>query len=165
MKTVIGVVIILASHFVKAQNVGIRTGYSLYPTDYISLKYEHWTNGNINLALSGFMECSRRNLLQYGCYGLDLLAEYASAAEPLPSFGLRFGMGATAQFVSEPWIYKGLSFFQRMNYGITTETSIEWNATEVFRIGVFCQQKFLLRNTSGRSRGCFGLGLMYRLSQ
>jgi hypothetical protein len=167
MKAVIGVVISLISFCLQAQNVGIGAGHSLYPADHIALRYEHWTNGNMNLALSGFMERSRRNLLRYGCYGLDMLAEYANsaAADPLPVFALRFGMGATLQFVSEPWLYKGLSFFQRMNYGIVAETSIEWNATEVFRIGVFCQQKFLLRNTVGRSRGCFGLGLMYRLSQ
>lgn len=165
MKAVIGVVALLISYCIQAQSIGIRAGYSLYPADHLSLKYEHWTNGRINFALTGFKERSRRQRLNYGCYGLDLLAEYSNITDPLPVFSLRFGLGATVQFVSEPWLYKSLSFFQRMNYGVAAETSIEWHATETFRIGVFGQQKFLLCNSPGRSRGCFGLGLMYRLSQ
>lgn len=150
----------------NAQRVALRGGYSLSSASHLSLRYEHWTNSSINLSLGGFLERSRERLLDYSCYGADLLGEYArDRGEGLPIFGLRFGLGAIWQVVNEPWLYKDLSFSQRMNYGLLGEANLDCHLSDAFRLNLFGQHKYLLRSSYGpRSRLCFGLGLAYRLS-
>ncbi len=159
-------VLVLVSVNANAQSIGIRLGHTLTPSDHVSLKYEHWTNGSVNFSLAGFFERSKRNALNYSCYGADLLAEYSplGAGDPLPLLSWRAGLGATWQLVSEPWLYKGLSPSQRMNYGLAGEASFECNLTDVFRLSLFGQQKYLLRSSLGSTRFCYGLGLAYRFT-
>lgn len=166
MKTFVVSLILLWSMGTNAQWLGVRAGRSLSPADYLSLRYEHWTNGAINLSLGGFFERSRERLLTYSCYGADLLAEYAANrnGDALPLFGLRFGLGSSWQVVDEPWLYKGLSFSERMNYGLLGEATIDCHLSDAFRLSVFGQHKYLFRSLAGRSRTCFGLGLAYHLS-
>lgn len=166
MKTFVMCVLILVSLNTNAQSIGLRLGHTLTPSDHVSLKYEHWTNGVLNFSLAGFFERSRKNALLYSCYGADLLAEYSPlvAGDPLPLLSWRAGLGVTWQLVSEPWVYKGLSPYQRMNYGLSSEASVECNLTDVFRLSLFAQQKYLLRRSLGSTRFCLGLGLAYRFS-
>jgi len=147
------------------QRVGVRVGHSLVPADYLSLRYEHWTNGQVNFALAGFFERSRKNLLNYTSYGADLLAEYSPlvAGDPLPFFSWRAGIGLTGQVEWEPWLYKDLSFSQRLSYGAVGEGSLDCHLTEAFRLSLFVQQKYFLRRAFAAGRFCFGLGLSYRL--
>lgn len=153
-------------YLLPAQNISLQLGHCLTPADHVSLRYEHWTNGAINFAIGGFYERSRNQMLNYSCFGVDLLGEYVSNrdADPLPWFGWRLGLGATWQNENEPWLYKGLSFSQRMNYGFIGEASIDCHISESFRLGVFGQQKFLARKALGAMQFCFGLALCYRLS-
>ncbi len=149
-----------------AQSLGLRAGHSLTPADYLSLRYEHWTNGTVNPAAAIFYERSHANGLNYSCYGMDLLGEYASkrdaATDPLISW--RSGLGATVQNESEPWLYKSSSFVQRLNYGLVGEGAIECYLSEVFRLSLFAQQKLLLRPSLGSAQFLFGLGLTYNFS-
>jgi hypothetical protein len=150
-----------------AQNISLQLGHSLMPADHVSLRYEHWTNSAINFSLAGFYERSHDQLLDYKCYGADLLGEYVSCrgADPLPWFSWRFGLGATIQNENEPWLYKDISFSQRINYGLLSEASLDYNISETFRLSLFGQQKFLLRRMLGATQFCFGLGLGYHFPQ
>ncbi len=166
MKTFVVVMLAVISVGTNAQSVSLRYAGVLTPADHLSLRYEHGTNGAINLSLGGFYERSRDYFLNYSCYGSDLLAEYSANrnADALPLFGLRFGLGATWQVVSEPWLYKGLSFSERMNYGLLGEANLDCHLSDAFRLNLFGQHKYLLRSLSGGTRFCFGLGLAYHLS-
>ncbi len=166
MKTVVVCLMIMLSALVNGQSLSLRFGRNLTPSDHLSLRYEHWTNGAVNLSLGGFMERSRKSNLNLSAYGVDLLAEYTTNREGYQTgaFGLRYGLGATWQIESEPWIYKDWPFKKRMNYGLFGELSGEWFMTKHFTLRVTTQQKILFNPDLGRYRFLSGLGLVYRLS-
>ncbi|SDX02283.1 hypothetical protein SAMN05444410_10860 [Hydrobacter penzbergensis] len=163
MKTFVMWVLILWSMTASAQSFGIRLGHSLTPADYLSLRYEHWTNGTINFTLAGFAERSKNHSLNYANYGADLQAEYASSrnSDALPLWGWRAGLGATWQIENDPWVYKDLPGRSRMNYGAVCELSGECFISDAFRLNAFIQQKLLFNTKLGSLRSCFGLGLTY----
>ena len=165
MKTIVVSLLVFVSLATNAQSFGIRTGYSLTPAEYVSIRYEHWANSLINLSITTFMERNKFNRLNYFCYGADLLAEYSRFRDvsAMPFFSWRGGLGATWQIECEPWLYKDLSFSKRMNYGFACEGVAECNLTEYFRLSLFAQQKLLFRKQLGSTRFCFGLGLTYNL--
>lgn len=163
MKTFVLSCVIMLSAVTNAQSLGLRAGHSLTPADHLSLRYEHWTNSTVNFALGCFFERNKSRGLNYSCYGLDLLAEYASsrATDSQPLFGWRGGLGATWQLESEPWLYKDIPASKRINYGLAGEGAIECYLSEVFRLSLFASQKYLLRPSLGSTRFCWGLGLTY----
>lgn len=148
----------------NAQSFGLRVGRNLTPADYFSLRYEHWTNGVLNFSLAGFAQRSRSHAMNYSCYGMDLLTEYASSRnrDALPVFGWRAGLGAAFQVEKDPWVNKALSTGYPINYGIVAELSGEWYMTEVFLLSLFAQQKLLMRSSLGSRQACFSIGLNYQ---
>jgi hypothetical protein len=166
MKLFLFIFYFLLHSVLPAQSIGLRFGHSLVPADHVSLRYEHWTNGAINLAGALAYENSRKNSLRYGCFSFDMLGEYVANRNAISEylFGWRFGLGATIQNESEPWLFKNISFSQALNYGIVGETSLECYLTENFRASLFAQQKYLLRPALGSLRFAFGIGLTYNLS-
>ena len=110
--------------------------------DHVSLRYEHWKISVINFSLSGFYERSHDQLPNYKCYGADLLGEYVSyrGADTLLWFSWRLEFGATIQ--NEPWLYKGISFSQRMIYGLLSHVSLDYKISETLRLSLFGQQNF-----------------------
>lgn len=163
MKTFVVCVMSLCCLITNAQSIGLRAGLSLTPADYLSLRYEHWTNGAINLAGTVFYERSHESGLNYLCYGIDVLGEYAANGQDVSEhlFGWRAGLGASIQRETEPWSLKNTSFSKNLNYGFVGEGAIECYLTEAFRLSVFAQQKLLLRSSLGVTRFVFGLGLTY----
>lgn len=165
MKTMMVCLLIGLSTIANSQTLSFRFGRTFTPSDHLSLRYEHWTNGAINLSLGGFMERSRKNNLNLSAYGIDLLAEYATNREGYEAgaFGLRYGLGASWQLENEPWIYKDWPFKRRLNYGLLGELSGEWFMTEHFTLRGSAQQKLLFNKDLGRYRFMLGLALAYRL--
>ena len=158
----------IAFRFVlPAQNFALQFGRSLMPADHIALRYEHPTNSEINFAAGGFYESSHAHQLNYSCFGADLLAEYVRCRgeDPLPWFQFRTGIGATWQIENEPWLFKELPFSKRMNYGLLCEASLDCNLTEVFRVCLFGQQKFVLSKLHGKTAFCFGAGIAIRIKK
>ena len=166
MKWMMCAVFLLVGMFAKSQGIGLRLGHSLVPATQFAVRYEHWTNSNINFSLSPFFEKAKFNGLNYSCLGADLLAEFTPARqmEGTSLINWRTGFGLSWQVENEPWLYKGLSFMQRMNYGVVGEASLQCYLTETFRLNTFIQQKYLLRKQMGTTRFCFGLGLTYNLN-
>jgi hypothetical protein len=167
MKLLLTLLFALSQFMLPAQNISLQLGHSLWPAEHIGLRYEHWTNGPINFSVGGFYQRSHDKRLDYSNYGVDLLAEWLAnrGAEALPLINIRLGFGATWQTENEPWLYKDLSFSERMNYGVLCETSLDCNLTENFRLNLFAQQKYLIRRRPGNAAPCFGLGLGWRLGQ
>lgn len=166
MKANIVCLLFLVSTILNAQSVSIRYARVLTPADHLSLRYEHWTNGAINLALGGFMERSRKNNLDLSAYGAELQAEYASSRQGYEEsvFGYRLGIGGVWQIEHEPWIYKDWSVRQRSSFGLLGELTGEWFLTNNFTLRAFAQQRYLLNQAIGHYRFLMGLGLSYRLS-
>lgn len=150
----------------NAQSLSIRYGRVLTPADHLSLRYEHWTNGAINLSLGGFMERSRRNNLNLSSYGGEILGEYASNREGYEAgvFGWRLGAGASWQVDNEPWIYKDWPASKRSSFGAIAELSGEWFMTDNFTLRAFAQQKYLLNQLIGRYRFLLGMCIAIRLN-
>ncbi len=147
----------------KSQLVGIYGGKTMFPGLYAGLRYSHMTYSEINMAAGVYAEVANPNKLLYRATGLDILAEYHSGRDPLASsLAIRAGAGALVQVESEPWVYKDLSWRQRLNYGVLTEVSGIWNMTEAFALGLFCRQNFLFNKLLGSSHFVFGLNLSYR---
>ncbi|MES2331159.1 MAG: hypothetical protein V4539_16260 [Bacteroidota bacterium] len=163
MKSFVVCMMMMWSGLTNAQNIGLRLGHSLTPSDHLSLRYEHWTNSAINFSLAGFYERSKANTLNYSCYGIDLLGEYVANRSSLTDylFGWRAGFGATVQNENEPWSLKNHSYAGRLNYGCVAEGAFECYLSEAFRLSLFAQQKLLLRSALGSTRVAFGLGLTY----
>lgn len=166
MKFLLVIFCIAVRSLLPAQSVALQLGHSLLPADHIALRYDHFTNSEINLAIGSFFQHSHDHTLNYSCYGADLLAEYVSnrSIDPLPWFNFRLGMGLVCQIENEPWIYKDLSVWRRMNYGALCEASLDCNVSEVFRLYFFGQQKFLFSKQLGRTAFCFGAGMAIRLN-
>src|SRR6476469_5330405 len=123
MKVILSILCSLCFIIAPAQSIGLRLGHSLFPSEQVSIRYEHWTNGDLNLACALTYEASRANGLRYQSFAFDLLGEYVANREAIcdNSFGLRFGLGACIQHESDPWIFKATSFGQRLNYGLVAE--------------------------------------------
>lgn len=166
MKIILSLLCFLCHSLLQAQSVGIRLGHSLVPADHVAIRYEHWTNSNINLAGALTYESTRSNSLRYGSFAFDVLGEYLVNREAISeySFGLRLGLGATIQSESEPWLFKNASFPERLNYGVVGEGTLECYLTDNFRLSLFAQQKYLLGPSLGSTRFAFGIGLTYNLS-
>jgi hypothetical protein len=166
MKHLFLILCFLINNILPAQSIGLRLGHGLVPADHVSLRYEHWTNSDINFSGALSYENSRANSLRYHCFSFDLLGEYVPNREAISEylFGWRFGLGATIQNEIEPWLFKSTTFSQRLNYGLVGETSLECYLTENFRASLFAQQKILLRPALGSLRFAFGIGLNYNLS-
>lgn len=166
MKTIFLLSILLLHILLPAQSIGLRAGHSSLPADHFSLRYEHWTNSGVNLTGAVFYEKNLASTLSYSCYGIDLLGEYESNRDdPMSTlFGWRMGLGGTIQEAQEPWLYKNLSFLQRLNYGLAGEASIHCYLTEYFRLDFFFQQKCFFRSRDGSPRFAIGAGLTYRLT-
>lgn len=150
----------------KAQSISLRLGHAFNPADHISLRYEHWTNGAVNISLGGFYERSRKSMLNYSGYGIELLGEYATNREGYAAgtFGLRYGLGVTAMVDNEPWVYKDWSFTKRLNYGLFGEITGEWFMTDDFTLRSCLQQKALFKGDLGHYRFLASLGLAWRLN-
>jgi hypothetical protein len=166
MKTLVTFLLLAWHSSLPAQSIGLRLGHSLVPADHVSIRYEHWTNSDINLAGSLSYENSRVNSLRYNSFSFDLMGEYVANRQSISEylFGWRFGLGTTIQNESEPWVLKNTTFSQRLNYGIVGECALECYLTENFRTSVFAQQKYLLRPALGSLRFAFGIGLTYNLT-
>lgn len=167
MKFILSILCSLCHLISTAQSIGMRLGHSLFPSDQVCIRYEHWTNGDLNLTGSLAYEASSANSLRYRSFAFDLLGEYVVNRQAINEngFGLRFGLGACIQNESEPWIFKDASFGQRLNYGLTGEGAVECYLSDSFRLGLFAQQKWLLRRDSGSLCFAFGIGLSYQLSE
>lgn len=165
MKTFVVCFLLLYVEVTNAQSLSFRAGQSFPSTAYLSLRYEHWTNGPINLSLGAFYERSRKDLLNHSSFGLDLLAEYASNREGYSNgaFGLRYGFGVTGDLNNDPWVYKDWSFKRRLNYGLLAEGAGEWFMTDNFTLRLGLQQKLLFNPDLGHYRFLAALGLVWRL--
>lgn len=150
----------------NAQSISLRFGKNLTPSDHVSLRYEHWTNGALNLSLGGFFERSRKNNLNLSVLGAEALAEWAGNREgyAADAFGLRAGAGLSWQVENEPWIYKDWPFKRRSSFGLLGEFGAEWFMTDQFTLRGSLQQKILLNPHLGRYRFLLGLSLAYRLN-
>lgn len=165
MKTFVVYLLIGLSIAANGQSISLRAGHSFTPASHLSLHYEHWTNGAVNLSFGGFMERSRKNNLNYSAYGVELLGETASNREGFSAgaFGWRGGIGGVWQVESDPFVYKDWPLKKRMNYGLTGELSGEWFMTESFSLRSILQQKIFFNKELGRYRFMLGLALAYRL--
>ncbi|MDB5231557.1 MAG: hypothetical protein JWN76_2362 [Chitinophagaceae bacterium] len=143
-----------------AQSIELRGGHTLFPSNYESLGYEHYTNNFFNFAARAYYEKSRKSNLLYSTYGADLLVQTFLNREQ--NFSARAAFGANVQTELEPWIYQDWKASTRLNYGILAELSGNWIMTEAFSLNLFAQQKLLFNKALGLTRFAFGLGLRYQ---
>lgn len=163
MKLVLSFLLITA--FVNAQTICINAGQSLFPGTYANIRYEHYTNSDINVAGGLFLESSNKHNLRYRCYGMDLLAQYASSRDNENTFVFKGSVGATLQIENEPWVYKDWPLAKRLNYGLLAECAGQVNLSDAFGVSLFAQQKIFFNKLLSATHFIFGLGLSYRLSQ
>ena len=152
--------------FSNAQSIELRAGKNLIPADHFGIRYSHYTNSEVNLAGGFFIESSVQNGLRYKAFGLDLLAQYVFGRgdEVNSTISFKSSFGLTGEIESEPWIYQGLSFNQRFNYGLVAEGSGKWMMSEVFGLNLFAQQRWLFNKRLGSTACVFGLGLVYHFN-
>ena len=164
MKLFVLILLNLLHVVANAQQISIRAGKSFTPADFLSLRYEHWSNSRLHLCLGGYMERSFRSGLNYSAYGVDLLLNcYATNASYEDGrFGFKTGVGTLWQIEYEPWLYRDWTAKQRSSFGLTGEISGSWYMTEAFTLSNFFQQKILFNPKLGRSRFVVGIELAYR---
>lgn len=151
----------------NSQAIEIRAGRSLTPGDYVSIRYESYSNIFINLSAKVYMERSKKNGFDYSAYGLDIMTEYYTKLGQNTNhlFELKAGLGATWHLENEPWIYKGWSSSRKMNYGFAGEMVGEWAVAEEFSLTVFAQQKYLFNKALGCTRFAFGIGIKCKIGE
>lgn len=165
MRLLFSFLLFFATSFtLKAQSVSLRAAHNFMPARHFSLRYEHWTNGTLNLAVGGFMERSFVHGLNYSSFGIDALLESNFNPEGYEAgkFGLKSAVGLNWLAVQEPWVYKDLPLSKRSAFGLTGELTGMWFMTETFSLRANIQQKFLFSNSLGRSRILMGSGLGYQ---
>lgn len=154
---------ILIDYCVHAQMISLTATRTPFPGALAGLRYSHSTFSEINLAGGFFIEAASMARLRYRVVGVEALAEFLSARDPSVRFGWKAAIGATTQLESEPWVYKDLTWQQRLNYGMTTELGGMWNMTEAFALSANAQQKFLFNKMLGSTHFLIGLALHWRL--
>ncbi len=165
MKLFVLIVLNLLHVAANAQQVSIRAGKSFTPADFLSLRYEHWSNSRLHLCLGGYMERSNRSGLNYSSYGADFLMHCYATNQSYEEgrFGFKSAIGIHWQSEQEPWLYRDWTAKERSSFGLTGELSGLWFMTEAFTLNSFLQQKILFNPKLGRSRFVVGLELAYRL--
>lgn len=149
-----------------AQAIELNYGCSLFPADYISLRYTHYTNSEVNLAANLFLENTQKYGLHYSAYGTDILAQYVlgRGEETSSIFSFTGSLGLTGHVESEPWAYQDWPLSKRINYGFVAEVSGEWLMSQIFGLNLFAQQKWLFNKALGNTGFVFGLGLVYHIN-
>lgn len=149
-----------------AQSVSVKLARGAAAADHLTLRYEHWTNSSLNLTGGLFMEKTGKNLLDFSCYGVEVLGEYASSREGFEggAFGMRAGLGACWQIEQEKWVYGGWTAQKRSAFGVVAELSGEWFMTQHFTLRAAVQQRVLFNPSIGRYRFSVGLVLVYNLN-
>lgn len=166
MKFILAFFLLFVFSYGFSQAIEVRAGHSLTPADYVSLRYEYYTNNSINFSAKVFLGSSNKNNLNYSACGLDLMTEYYSnlGYNSDHKWELKAGLGGTIQIENEPWIYKGWGAGRRTNYGIVGEVAIEWAMTDQFSLTGFVQQKYLFNKALGTTGFAFGIGLKFNLN-
>lgn len=160
-----GVILFLSYSFtVHAQNIELRGGRTLFPGTYVALKYEHYTNSMINVMGGMFMESSKRNSLSYSAFGVDLAAQYKPQPNENSLLSFSSALGATAEVVNEPWVYKDRELLSRLNYGLLADVACVLPLTEVFSLSAFVQQKYYFKPSLGTTHFGFGIGIKFSFS-
>lgn len=119
-----------------AQSVSLRGAHNFLPAQHVALRYEHWTNGKLNLAAGGFVERSFVYGLNYSSCGIDVLIESNANQERYEAekFGLKTAFGINWLTVQEPWVYKDWPLSKRSAFGLTGELSGIWYMTPTFSL-------------------------------
>lgn len=149
----------------NSQSFELRGGKTISVGDYASLRYRHTTSTSVDLSVAMFINVLQQNSLHYTCLGTDLMGEYYTGIGDNTDhlFELKTGLGVTAQVDNDPWVYKGLPFMKRLNYGLCAEITVEWCMSENISLTVFGQQKFLFNKSLGSSAFTIGLGVKLNL--
>lgn len=150
----------------NAQTIEIKAGRTLFPADYVCLRYAHYSNSAVNICGSVFLEKTKTYGLAYTAMGADLLAQYDMGLGENSDhrFECKLGLGGSFQVEQEPWVYKDWNFQRRMNYGVLAEVAGEWMMTQTFGLCGLLQQKFLFNKDLGHTRFAFGIGLSYHFN-
>ena len=167
MKTFVVSVLMLVSVVTNAQSISLRAGKTFTPADYLSIRYDHWSNHPIHFSLGSFMERSHQHNLQYRAWGVDLLMSCRNNPDGYRSgtFGYKGSVGLNWQVEREPWLYKDWPFSKRSSVGLTGELTGSWYLSDAFTLHSYLQQKILFNSLLGRSRFLVGLGIDYQLGR
>lgn len=157
----------LCSLMANAQSISLRAGKTFTPADYLSIRYDHWSNHPIQFSLGSFIERSHHHNLQYAAFGFDLLMSCRTNPDGYRSgaFGYKGSVGLNWQVEHEPWLYKDWPFAKRASFGLTGELTGSWYLSEAFTLHSYLQQKMLFNSLLGRSRFLIGLGIDYQLGR
>jgi hypothetical protein len=163
----IGLIAFVQGGHVSAQNtenfrsLDIRYGRTGLPGDIFKVVSERYLAPGINAAIGGFFETSNRNLINYNCYGLDIMGYYYTPVGDRTDdlFQLRCGLGATTDYEQEKNLYQKLSFSQKINGGVAGEVAGEWAFTQDFSLLLAYNQKYMFNKDLGSLRYDVSIGL------
>lgn len=149
----------------NAQSISISGGKRVAAADYLSLRYTHFSNQPFKASLSGFMERSHKNYLQFSAFGIDFLYLSDPLQNPYPKklFSLGGGIGACWLTEREPWLYKDWPFTKRSSFGLVGEISGNCQLSSSFSVSLWGQQKILFNPAIGNTRWLAGLRLAHLL--
>jgi hypothetical protein len=166
MKRFAMVMLGLLSLVANAQSISLSAAKSFSPSDYLSIRYSHFSNHPFKLSSNLFMEKSQRNLLGYTSYGLDLLCvtDPLQTDQAFSAFAFSGGVGLCWLVENEPWLYKDWPLSKRSSLGLVGEIAGHYRCGQYFSLGLFGQQKILFNHHLGSTRWLIGLRLSHLLS-
>ena len=165
MKLFAMMMLIILSLFASAQSISLMAGRFFSPSDFLSLRYTHYSNSPFRLSLGASLEKGIKHRLSYGSFGSELSVIYDPTLSSYPDRrgGLATALRLCWQVEHEPWLYKDWSFSERSGFGLSSEISYNYFLSGAFRLGIFGQQKMLFNPRIGRYRCGFGFSLSHIL--
>lgn len=145
--------------------VEIRYGRTGTTGDQFTLRHERYMSQQLNLAVQGSMELSRKNLMNYQAYTVDALAEYYTGLgyKTNDDFQAKAGVGVTMSYQTEPELYKGFTTLRKLNYGIIFQASGEWAFTTDLSLTAFASQRLYKKKYLGMFNYDFGVGIKFKI--
>lgn len=172
MKKVVAIsCLLILSAAVCAQNIEgfksleIRYGRTGFPGDLFKLQHERYLAERLNISVAGAVELSRKNEINYRCYILDGLIEYYTGLgfKTNDDLQLKIGTGLSASYVTEPNLYKDMSFKDKLNYGLLFNVTGEWAFTDDLSLTTTFTQRLYKKKDLGNFAFDYAVGLKWKI--
>jgi hypothetical protein len=144
--------------------IELRYGRTGTTGDKFKLLHERYLSQNLNLTVGVGAEFSRKNLINYKCFQIEALAEYYTGigARTNDEFQVKAGVGVTANYHSEPDLFKEYSTLQKINYGIVFQATGEWSFTSDFSLTASMSQRLYKKKALGMFEYEYCLGIKWK---
>lgn len=147
------------------RSVEVRYGRTGTTGDIFKLLHERYLSEKLNITVALSAELSRKNLINYRCYAVDVLAEYYTGLgfKTNDDFQVKGGVGVSVNYQTEPTLYKDFKVLQKINYGVIFQVTGEWAFTDDLSLTASAAQRLYKKKILGMFQYEYALGIKWKI--